>query len=1132
MPEKKVHALLVAIDNYDPSSNVTNLAGCKNDIVRINAFLQERIGAAYQEPITLFDDEATKANIIKGFQNLKSRAGAEDSVLFYYSGHGSQAMTDLDFWDIEPDKLDETLVCYDSRTRDGSDLADKELFVLISELASTGAHLTMVLDCCHSGSGTRDVGDENVRSRRVKTDARPRTADRGYFFEGDGNTNISETISVSGWFDLPEGDHVLLSACRSEQTAKEMVIEGENRGIFSHYLLDALQSAGPEITYRDVFSRVKTLVQSGVAEQNPQLESVGEISLNQPFLGGAIQELDAYYTLAFEKNPETGEEVGWTISGGAVNGISKVDNSRTTELAVFPFSATADLLGKSDQALGKVKVTEVQPGRSLIQTIGGDIVLDNDQTYKAVVTQTPNKPLDVVLKGDQEACDLVRHAIRTASVGGSPSLLVEESKGANGFFEVTAENGTYTILRTQDGYPLVEGDTSSGYSEDDADTVIKRLEHIATWHNRLALHNPQSRIKADDIEITIKVKQGMGDGSDRFYPLEENQDFDLYCRGLGGGEQPILDIEVKNKTDKPLYCMPLVFTEAYDIEPLVREIGGYWIQPGKSTKLRDGQVYTYITKQQWEDGIQSLKHNIKLILSTQPSQASDFELATLRILPKRTRAAGPPPTEDWEDWQTVDIPYIVYQPKGNALPSAGSSTNLLGVTIEGHSGLAGTVELKSVTMATRSTEGEQGSKLPKSLRDRPDMFQPFEFATGQRGSSGMSVLEIGDATGTEHVSPDEPLNLTLNGTLAENEALLALGMVDGFLVPLDIVTQSQNNQTKVALKRLPDSAITTRSFKRSVRILFQKYLSEKVGYPTEFPRLAAVELDGDKKLKYITKETEVKDLVASADSVALYIHGIFGDTNVMAPSGFPEIIDNDMLALKKSHDVLLTFDYENINTTLQDVAKQLQDKLADVGLLAGHDKTLNIVAHSMGGLVSRWFIEHLDGRNIVNHLVMLGTPNAGSPWPKVEDWVITGVTIGLNALESATWYVRALSGIVAGIEKLDVSLDQMAPGSDFLKMLADSANPDVPYTVIAGNTQAIRGEPIFDPDAKGVIAWLMSGLKAENRTHALADIPFWGQPNDVAVSVKSVHSIPAGWDVTKLEIPSSHFTYFALDEGL
>jgi pimeloyl-ACP methyl ester carboxylesterase len=46
---------------------------------------------------------------------------------------------------------------------------------------------------------------------------------------------------------------------------------------------------------------------------------------------------------------------------------------------------------------------------------------------------------------------------------------------------------------------------------------------------------------------------------------------------------------------------------------------------------------------------------------------------------------------------------------------------------------------------------------------------------------------------------------------------------------------------------------------------------------------------------------------------------------------------------------------------------------------------VDIVAHSMGGLISRQYIDSLmpgatpDGRPVVSHLVMLGTPNQGSP---------------------------------------------------------------------------------------------------------------------------------------------------------
>ena len=39
---------------------------------------------------------------------------------------------------------------------------------------------------------------------------------------------------------------------------------------------------------------------------------------------------------------------------------------------------------------------------------------------------------------------------------------------------------------------------------------------------------------------------------------------------------------------------------------------------------------------------------------------------------------------------------------------------------------------------------------------------------------------------------------------------------------------------------------------------------------------------------------------------------------------------------------------------------------------------VNVIVHSMGGLVTRWYIEQMDGSKNVHKLVMLGTPNPGS----------------------------------------------------------------------------------------------------------------------------------------------------------
>ncbi|MFT5194881.1 MAG: hypothetical protein ACI85U_001891, partial [Candidatus Promineifilaceae bacterium] len=796
---KNIYALLVAIDKYHPDSSVPHLAGCKNDVSRINTFLEERIGNNYK-PLMLTDEKATKKNIIDGFQTHLSSASADDTILFYYSGHGSQSMTAMEFWHIEPDKLDETIVCYDSRIAGGTDLADKELAFLISDLAKTGAHITAVMDCCHSGSGTRDIDDENTASRRMVTDGRDRSLDGYFFMEGKDPSDMMKknNSSLSGWFDLPSGDHILLSACRSEQTAKEKVIEGQRRGIFSHYFLETLQSAGSQITYRDIYMRTNALVRANVAEQAPQMDTTGEVNLNQPFLGGAIKEVPDYFTLAFNRDAKKGKDEGWHIDAGQVNGIKKVSRNETTRLAIYPFDASADDLRNIDLASAFVKVTETEPTRSKIELIPKDgFELDDTTTYKAIVTDTPIAPLLINFKGDEKACQMVRDALNKAGPKDGPSLTVKEAGSENGSFLVTAENGQFVIQRNQDGYPLVEG--TREYSKESAATVVSRLEHIARWHNLLSLTNPQTKIDSSQIEVRIKVRNDAGE----FVEVQQNTDINLYSKGPDEGDEAMMEIRIANKTKQRLFFVFLVFGEAYEITSLTdgNQVNGKWLDPSEKFYPYEGEVPAYIPEDQWERGIYTLDHTFKLIVTTEENFASYYIQDELPISAKvepATRAIGRKRSGNRSDWITIETAFTVHQPKGEQLAKTGHSLSPdnIGITIEGHSGLRGTAELSSLPEASRST---QNNTLPSILRDNPGLFEPLELTSSRGGSSGLSVLELSDASGLETVTPDNPLKITLDSEVKSNEAILALGVYGDYFIPLDVATRSEGGKTAITI---------------------------------------------------------------------------------------------------------------------------------------------------------------------------------------------------------------------------------------------------------------------------------------------------------------------------------------------
>jgi pimeloyl-ACP methyl ester carboxylesterase len=94
--------------------------------------------------------------------------------------------------------------------------------------------------------------------------------------------------------------------------------------------------------------------------------------------------------------------------------------------------------------------------------------------------------------------------------------------------------------------------------------------------------------------------------------------------------------------------------------------------------------------------------------------------------------------------------------------------------------------------------------------------------------------------------------------------------------------------------------------------------------------------------------------------------------------------DADGKSVDQRFDLVLTYDYENLSTPIAETAVKLKQQLADAGLREGDDKRLTLLVHSMGGLVSRWFIEREGGNRVVDHLVMFGTPNAGSPFGTID----------------------------------------------------------------------------------------------------------------------------------------------------
>lgn len=163
MPRKL--ALLVGLNQY--AGGVTPLRGCLTDVRMQRELLVHRFGFNPADILILENQAATHQNLLDAFEShLIDQAQPGDVVVFHFSGHGSLVR--------DPDPIpaqfaalqgyNGTMLPYDSRLgisgNQVNDIMGKTLFLLMANLKTD--QVTVMLDSCHSGGGTR--GDLVLRS--------------------------------------------------------------------------------------------------------------------------------------------------------------------------------------------------------------------------------------------------------------------------------------------------------------------------------------------------------------------------------------------------------------------------------------------------------------------------------------------------------------------------------------------------------------------------------------------------------------------------------------------------------------------------------------------------------------------------------------------------------------------------------------------------------------------------------------------------------------------------------------------------------------------------------------------------------------------------------------------------------
>jgi pimeloyl-ACP methyl ester carboxylesterase len=1079
-----VFALLVGIKDYHPQSGVGSLSGCINDVNHIEEWMQKKFAATDLHIRKLLNEAASRANFIGSFtDHLINNASIQpgDTVLFYYSGHGSYASSNPAFkaWDSEA--TDETLVLYDSRCNGQFDLADKELRLLLSAIRKD-VQVVVILDSCHSGSATRDVdpADQILLGKPKHTPAANGASYRALedYCTVNGVGYAKMASDGNGIIPVPPVKLIALSACSRNEVAYESSYSPD--GMFTSQFLQALDAGPSDLSYAQVYEHVYTLLKRRARKQTPSLVTEGGFDADLIVLGNSTAKGNPVYNVVSSQGVVT-------INCGALHGLRNDPNSqKNTTVSIYDSEAPdTAALQASIIAVGldyaELKAPPLAP-----------------KLYKAAVNNLP--ALVCIFVNLDEAGRLEWE-----------KNVVEEKKPIPGLYFVYEADKyyDYSVERNGGNLELLERDSkkivTSTTGKEPVKDMLSACEKVRNWHQVRSLTN--FALADDALESRFKAKislQVLNAATNEWETLPGDNHI-LYVPDA----QTIIPARVIVETSATgkWFCSSVYLNSRYGVQKSP-------IPVDASLVSRDNPLSPFGDSGKFSllEGMTETTEYFKIILAK--DSFKDFLIDEFggfeRDQPhnksgqKREFSTG---SRIDQDWIAHTITIKIMQQSGSLVANAPLKKGK--ITIQPHQSLQGTASLSPLPESSKSVD----NPMDAIRRLAAEAGWQLVSLSDTKSAEPLPVLWMDQLSGD--VSAQQPLQISLAEPPADNTEVIAITMEDGILqmVGWGQANQDDNNYT-FEIADLPPDGQRKKNLVRAAWFCFAKLVLQK-----DLSKLRRVVFT-DGKMKY---EDDFEHCVKPGIKTAVCVHGIIGDTKGMAQA-------MEFLLTDKKYDQLLAFDYENLTTNIEDIAGTFKELLEKAGV--SKDAPIDIISHSMGGLISRYLIEDTPGTTgWVNQLFMFGTPNAGSVLggiPKLRDWAVTIFTLAANVGGTLLGPAAKVLGIVGkglGLTKpITHTLAEMAIGSAFYKSLnKDGKQTSTRYHIIAGNVL------IFIPaDDTGRVAKIMEKIKK-----GLGELLYSSTtPNDIAVGVDSILTLPAGITATTSKVACHHLNYFEVPDSM
>lgn len=600
-----LHALLIGIDDYP----FAPLKGCVNDVHAVKTWLEKTYPAGNPDLTlniidTLLDAQATRAAIVAAFDRFQPKDN--DFCLLFYSGHGSRSAAPEEFW-TETDKLNESLVCYDSHNGANRDLMDKELAWLIWKVtADKKINFIVITDCCHSGTITRAV-DGYARNRSAEPVYTPRSLEDYLGF----GTDFYKPSVVEGKARLtPQtAPHFHLAASRDSQTAKELEIDGIIHGAFTHSLLRALYETQGRISYGELDTKTKIRVRALTNDQTPSvsLNNLPDASRSRIFLDTKLRDVSPAFCLSYNHKFDR-----WELNAGSLQGISAKDRIMLEGQTLAVIKAYADY--------------------STIST--GDLTLMSNKEYPVMINRHPESRYRFKFTATSQPANMERLKQEQSAEKASFIQWVDDAPD----YVIDARDNTWALYLPGGEKPIFPPIT------DTPELFRLWLEKICRWRFLLDLENPGRQLEpATDFDITILrlEEPGRYEDTDRAIPLPPGAPTEFYYRRAhdpethGKAYPPGIRVRIQNQ---PGSRAPRLYVNAVILQwdyAIITPFDQLELATGDSACLRilddDGRLTETLILEIPNARQNSVKDYLKIFLSTHPLAMAGYAQEGLNI---------------------------------------------------------------------------------------------------------------------------------------------------------------------------------------------------------------------------------------------------------------------------------------------------------------------------------------------------------------------------------------------------------------------------------------------------------------------------------------------------------------------